>query len=164
MKKIFLSILVALTGLCVFAQKGQVGAGLNFNYTPSLESGLSLNNFGLSAKLQYGLTNALRGELLVGYDFKDQGVGLFHASANLHYLIHVGDRFKFYPILGAGYALLTVDWGYFGSGSDSKFLANGGLGAEYDFSEHLTAGFEVKYQYIKDFSRLPISLGLTYKF
>ena len=49
-------------------------------------------------------------------------------------------------------------------GSDSKFLANGGLGAEYDFSEHLTAGFEVKYQYIKDFSRLPISLGLTYKF
>lgn len=164
MKKVLLSILVVLTGVCAFAQKGQLAGGLNMNITPCLESGVDLTNFGLAAKLQYGFSNSFRGELQVGYDFESKGISIFHASGNFHYLIGVTERFKVYPILGAGYALVIADFGGFGHGNESKFLINAGVGAEYDITDRLSAGIEVKYQYIKDFSRLPISLGLTYKF
>ncbi|MDO4932529.1 MAG: outer membrane beta-barrel protein [Prevotellaceae bacterium] len=48
--------------------------------------------------------------------------------------------------------------------SNSKFLLNVGVGAEYSLTDKLSLGAEVKYQYMKDFSRLPISVGLTYRF
>jgi outer membrane protein X len=54
----------------------------------------------------------------------------------------------------------------YGGGSDaySKVLFNIGVGAEYALAPNLSVGAEVKYQYVKDFSRLPISIGITYKF
>ena len=61
MKRVILSILVALTGVCAYAQKGQLAGGLNMNITPCLESGVDLTNFGLAAKLQYGFSNSVRG-------------------------------------------------------------------------------------------------------
>lgn len=175
MKRVILSILVALTGMCAFAQKGQVATGVNVSYTPCLEKGVSFNNFGLSAKLQYGFTKSLRGELLVGYDFENKGISLFHASGNFHYLISVSERFKVYPVVGAGYGILFADLGKI-SVHKGKFLINAGLGSEYDITDHLSIGIELKYQYITDFSsqkkyqylkelsRLPISLGMAYKF
>lgn len=51
-----------------------------------------------------------------------------------------------------------------GSSSANKFLLNVGVGAEYSLTDKLSIGAEVKYQYIKDFNRLPISIGLTYRF
>lgn len=50
------------------------------------------------------------------------------------------------------------------STSSNKFYFNVGLGAEYSFSQRLSAGLEIKYQYIKNFSRLPISVGVAYRF
>lgn len=166
-------------------QKGQVAIGGNLSYTPSLESGLSFNNFGLSAKLQYGFTDAIRGELLVGYDFRDKGIGLLHVSGNFHYLFDVAEKLKIYPIVGVGYA--HIDMGFweelyefgkeiayeYGDDDDDYeddgatkdyLLVNAGLGAEYAITDQISATFEVKYQYIKDFNRLPVSLGVIYKF
>lgn len=51
-----------------------------------------------------------------------------------------------------------------GSVSANKFYFNVGAGAEYAITGKLSAGLEVKYQYMKNFSRLPIYLGLTYRF
>ena len=50
------------------------------------------------------------------------------------------------------------------SSSANRFLFNVGVGAEYPITEKFAVGLEVKYQYMKDFNRLPISLGVTYKF
>lgn len=50
------------------------------------------------------------------------------------------------------------------SSSASKFVLNVGVGAGYSLTEKISVGAEIKYQYIKDFSRLPISVGVTYKF
>ena len=162
-----------------------MGAGINLSYSPCLESGFKVNNFGLSAKLQYNFTDAFRGELLTGYDFKDKEIGMFHVSGNFHYLINVGEKMKIYPIVGVGYAHMDYglwgdisdsfydfddDYGYYdgdydsGSASKNKLLVNAGLGAEYAITDHLSVGIEAKFQYIKDFKRLPISLGFTYKF
>lgn len=168
-------------------QKGQIAIGANLSYAPCLESGFKVNNFGLSAKLQYGLTDAIRSELLVGYELKDKEVGLFHVSANLHYLFNVTEKLKIYPIAGVGYARLDIglwgdladawedawdDYRYYDDddyddeddGSKDKLLVNAGLGAEYAINDRFSASLEVKYQYIKDFNRLPISLGVIYKF
>ena len=150
---------VALLGVCAYAQQGQVAAGLNFSYTPMIESGVDVNNFGLSAKFQYSFSKVFRTELLTGFDFKDHDLAVFHASENFHFLIRPTENLKVYPIVGVGYALVIIN-----SESMSYCLINGGLGAEYDITSHLTAGVEVKYQYIKYFNRLPISLGVSYRF
>lgn len=178
MKKLLIFAAVAVIGLTASAQfvgqglsgsrtktynAGKVAVGLNINFTPCLESGVDLTNFGLAAKLQYRFVDFLRGELLVGYDFENKGISLFHASGNLHFLLNLKENFRVYPIIGAGYGLLIGDFGYW-SDNESKFLVNAGLGAEFDINPNIAIGLEVKYQYIKDFSRLPISLGLTYKF
>lgn len=37
-------------------------------------------------------------------------------------------------------------------------------GADFALTENLALGAELKFQYIKDFCRLPINIGVTYKF
>ena len=187
MKKIILIALVAMVSVGASAQKGQWGIGLNVGYTPSLESGISVNNFGLAGKIQYGFANFLRGEITAGYDFKDAEVGLFNTAANFHFLIKLAKGVRIYPLVGVGYA--HMDYGawedvnnslkdalgsyysYYFEDDDAdddfskdKLLINAGLGAEFAVSSRLSISTEVKYQYIKDFSRLPINLGVVYKF
>ena len=185
MKKILLIAALALGALAGTAQdgtsqKGKLAAGLNIGYTPSLEKGMKVNNFGIAAKVQYGLTVALRSELTVGYDFKDKEIGLFNTAVNMHYLFNVGEKLKIYPIVGVGYAHISFglwgdmmdafdELGYYDEEEDvslskNKFLVNAGAGAELSLTERISVGLEVKYQYMKDFSRLPINLGVTYKF
>lgn len=50
------------------------------------------------------------------------------------------------------------------STSANKFLFNVGAGAEYALTSKLSVGVELKYQYMSHFSRLPITLGVTYRF
>jgi len=194
MKKYLFLALFTMFGLSAFAQKDMIGVGLNLNYTPCLESGVSLNNFGISGKFQYGITDAVRGEIAVGYDFKDKGISFFEAGASVHYLFNVGDKLRVYPIIGVGYANINYDFGdmidfdddywydsksrekakdyYYDlddddidiDDSDDKLYVNAGLGAEYDISNNFAVSLEVKYQYIKDLNRLPVSLGFVYKF
>lgn len=179
MKKLFLTLLIATVSVCAFAQKGQKAIGVNLGYTPSLEEGIKINNFGIAAKFQYNLTDAFRSELNVGYDFKDKEIGFFTTALNLHYLFNVGERFKVYPIVGVGYAHMDLGlWGDLAdafdddeddyddedTGSQDNLLVNTGLGAEYALTEKVSVGAEVKYQYIKDATRLPITIGISYKF
>lgn len=180
MKKIFL-MLIAVWGMTAisFAQKGESRVGLNLNISPCMESGASLTNFGLAAKYQYGLSNHFRLEGVVGYDFKAKGVGVFEVGANVHYLIKLGEKMKIYPIAGIGYAnvsgIVSFDEDYdyedyyygdydFDGESESKFYYNLGAGFEYDFTNRLSASVEVKWQGMQWFNRLPISVGVSYKF
>ena len=178
---------VALVGLCTSAQeKGDMAVGLNLGVAPCLESGSSLTNFGFGAKFQYNVTNPIRLEADVDYWFKDKGCDIFDVSANAHYLIGISDKFTVYPLVGIGYACVggsfgnDVDFGDFDDWADysndtddlevedsaslNRFLFNVGIGAEYALTDKLSIGAEIKYQYIKDFNRLPISIGVTYKF
>ena len=175
------------------AQKGESRVGLNLNVSPCMESGASLTNFGLAAKYQYGLTDHFRLEGVIGYDFKAKGVGVFEVGANVHYLFKIGEKMKIYPIAGIGYANVSgivsvdeIDYNaakenydkYYGPAtgsyddeddeidgkSQSKFYYNLGAGFEYDFTNRLSASVELKWQGMKWFNRLPISIGVSYKF
>ena len=160
-----------------FAQKGESAVGINLNATPCLEKGASLTNFGIAAKYQYYITDPFRVEAVLGYDLKAKGMSVFEAGVNANWLFNIGSKVKVYPIVGLGYANLKgaiyVDYDddddyeddeEEGSVSRSKFYYNLGAGAEYAISDHLSAAVEVKYQGIDHFKRLPISLGIVYKF
>lgn len=191
MKRVVLSAFIAMATVCsAFAQKGESAVGINVGVAPCLESGASITNFGVGAKYQYGLTDALRLEGNFNYGFKNKGVDVMELSANMHYLFSLSDRVAIYPLVGVGYGRIGGsfngdEYDYLrnpdkyldgdnggsnknedgdGSSSVNKLLVNVGAGVEYALSSNLSIGLEVKYQYIKDFNRLPVSLGVTYKF
>ena len=190
MKKFFIFTCAALIGLCASAQeKGDMAAGLNLGVAPCLESGASVTNFGIGAKFQYNVTNPIRLEAAFDYGFKNKGVDVMTIGVNAHYIFNVANKFNIYPLVGVGYAhckatasgipdLDDNDWGGISnwktdiddygtkeeSGSANKFFFNVGVGAEYAINDKISIGAEIKYQYIENFNRLPISLGVAYKF
>lgn len=194
MKRIlFLATLLIAVVSGVSAQKGQSAVGINLGAAPCLESGVSLTNFEIGAKYQYGITDAIRLEADLSYGLKSKGIDVFEVSANAHYLFNIGEKIKVYPLVGIGYghigAGLSVesDMDEFlkdlhaaagldktqegeakdmddDSSSANKFLFNVGAGAEYALTSKLSVGVELKYQYMSHFSRLPITVGVTYKF
>ena len=110
-------------------------------------------------------------------------------GVNAHYIFNVANKISVYPLVGLGYAhckataigipdLDENDWGGIAnwetdiddygtkeeSGSANKFFFNVGVGAEYAINDKISIGAEIKYQYIENFNRLPISLGVAYKF
>lgn len=180
MKKVLFVACAFMLSIGAFAQKGQSAVSVNFGATPCLEQGVSLTNYGVAAKYQYGFTDGLRGEVVLSYDFKSEGIGFLEAGINVDYLFNIGSKFAIYPLIGVGYANIQggIDFDFDDyslrkskkyddddySSSINRFYVNAGLGAEYMISKHVGINLEVKYQYIKNFSRLPISLGVTYKF
>lgn len=173
MKKILLALVFAVTGLCAFAQeKGDKALGLNLGVAPSLEKGSSVTNFGIGAKFQYNVTDPVRLEADLEYWFKDHTIDVFDISANVHYLFRAGDRVNIYPVVGIGYAHIGggvkvpdyIEVDNSDGGGGSRFLFNLGVGVEYAVSQRVRMGLEIKYQYLKDFGRLPINVGVTYQF
>lgn len=169
---------MALVGACASAQqKGDMAVGLNLGVAPILQKGANTTNFGIGAKFQYNVTNPIRLEADVDYWFKSKVWDIFDFSVNAHYLFDCGEKFAFYPIIGIGYGHISIGGSnssdYNGNyddddndkgGSASRFLFNVGIGAQYNLTSKIAVGAEVKYQYMKDFNRLPITIGVTYKF
>lgn len=185
MKKQFIALCMALVGLCASAQeKGDMAAGLNLGVSPLVGNGGGVTNFGLGAKFQYNVSNPIRLEADIDYWFKSQGMGVFDISANAHYLFKLSDKFNLYPTVGIGYGHVSSVWddvmdelndwassipGYDYDDEDlsfsgNRFLFNVGIGAEYAVTDKISVGAEFKYQFMKDFGRLPITIGVTYKF
>lgn len=184
MKKFFIFTCAALIGLCASAQeKGDMAVGVNLGVAPCLESGASVTNFGIGAKFQYNVTDPIRLEAALDYGFKNKGVDAMTLGVNAHYLFNVAEKFIVYPIVGLGYAHCGAtasgvpdidedDWpdpdidfdAKSESGSINRFYFNIGVGGQYDINDKLAVNLELKYQYIKDFNRLPISVGVAYKF
>ena len=187
MKKQFIALCMALVGLCASAQeKGDMAAGLNLGVAPFVGNGVSTTNFGLGAKFQYNVSDPVRLEADIDYWFKSQGMGVFDISANAHYLFKLSDKFNLYPVVGIGYGRIIgggsgdddYDYPYKirtraghddddyeeGNSGVNRFLFNVGIGAEYAVTDKISVGAEFKYQFMKDFGRLPITIGVTYKF
>ncbi|MDE6588005.1 MAG: porin family protein [Paramuribaculum sp.] len=166
MKKFLLTLVAAATtAVSSWAVgPGDIAYGGNLTIAPVVESGVSLTNFGIGAKFQYGLAENLRAELDMDYFFKSSHIDIFDMAVNAHYLFNFSnDEAAIYPIVGIGFGALHTS--YMGvSDSEARFLANIGVGAQYDFTDRLVGCIEWKYQYMSNFSRMPISVGIAYKF
>ena len=193
MKTFLLTICLALAGLSSFAQeKGDMSVGVNLGVAPCIESGASLTNFGIGAKFNYHVTSPIRLEADLDYWFKAKGCDMLDFSVNAHYLFKVADKINVYPVVGLGFAHIgssisyddsfdDFDYPDFGitsnnpledmedymdgslSSSLNRMLFNVGVGAEYALTDKISVGAEIKFQYIKDFSRIPFKIGVTYK-
>lgn len=170
MKRFFIIALVAFIGMSVQAQnvKGDMAAGVNVAY--GTKDGFS--NFGIGAKFQYNLSDAIRIEPSATYFFKKDYTKMWDANVNIHYLFNVAEKFTVYPLAGVSLvgvkAEVDLDFGVmdFGevSASETKFGANLGGGAQYWLTESFALNFEVKYQLVSDFDRPVFSLGGVVKF
>lgn len=167
MKKICLALVCAIVcSVASFAQKGQSAVGINLGYGIGLDEPKP-KNIEIGVKYQYNISDPIRLEAAFNYGIKDkiQGVdvSVMDYALNAHYLFNVSDSFKFYPVVGLG-ALSGKAEVAGESESKTKFMFNAGVGGEYCVGEHLGISLEVKYQYAKDFARIPILLGVAYKF
>lgn len=162
MKKLFVLMgFIALVGMnSVFAQKGEQTVGVNLGY------GTEISNFGIGAKYQHGITNAIRAEVSFDYFLKKDFVSMWDINLNAHYLFPVADKFKVYPLAGLTYTnwKLSFDDEDFGSSSTGKFGVNLGAGAQYPVTDKLNINFEIKYQLISDFNQAVFSVGVNYRF
>lgn len=156
MKKILFTFAMLLVGMTSFAQQGATWVGANFSY--GLHS--DYKNFGVGAKVQYEFVNNWRAEVSGDYFFKKDYLSMWDANLNVHYLIHAGSL-TIYPL--AGFTLLgeTLKIGGY-SNSDSDFGFNIGAGLEYPISDGIKLNLEGKYQYVKDWDRPVISLGVAF--
>lgn len=105
MKKIFLSLCIALVSVCSYAQKGTTGIGLYGAY------GSENSNFGLGAKVQHNFTDAIRAEAQFDYFFKKDYMTNMNVGVNLHYLIPISETFRVYPLVGVSYVYWKFDAG-----------------------------------------------------
>lgn len=173
MKKYLVAMSMALLGLCASSQeKGDMAAGVNLSVAPCFNSGV---NFGIGAKYQYNVSDPIRLEAAFEYGFKNEGSDVKTIGINGHYLFNVSEKFTIYPLVGLGYAQhgFKEEYDEYNgmtivhtevSGHKSKFFANIGVGADYAITDNLSLGAELKFQYISDYTRLPISIGVTYRF
>lgn len=118
MKKIFLSLCIALVSVCSYAQQGTTAAGIYGAF------GTENSNFGLGAKVQYGITDALRAEAQFEYFFKKDYMTNMNVGVNLHYLIPISDKFRVYPLAGISYVYWKFD------GSD--MLGDAGISGNFE--------------------------------
>lgn len=117
----------------------------------------------LGGRIQYSATDLIRLAVDLNGGFEDKNWSTFTATANINFMIPVAGSFYLYPLAGLGYG--NLHFGYEGISENlSRFVFNVGIGGEYEFSRNFAAGLEFKYQYMKDWGRLPVLVNLSYKF
>lgn len=167
MKKLMLMVAIMMMSVAASAQDGKMAAGVNVNYGTS--DGYSPLGFG--AKFQYEFVDKIRGELSANYFLPKHDAYIWDANLNFHYLVPLGDKANFYPLVGLTYMTSAVTGDakkYYESHnvdtSDSKLGFNLGIGAEYFLTPNIKANVEAKYQYIKDGDWVVFGVGLAYVF
>ena len=167
MKKVFVAVLLAMGGMGAFAQKGEKAVGINLNY------GTTASNVGLGAKYQHGITDAIRIEPSLTYYFG--GSGMLDITVNGHYLFNVAPKINVYPLVGIGfdfcrYEWIDIDWDNYDSykttkETDTSFKIDFGGGAEYDVTDKIALGLELRYEVITGgYSQFVVGIGAKYKF
>ena len=183
MKKLFLTLVIALVGVGAFAQvKGDKAVGINRSY------GTEISNLGIGVKGQYNFTDVIRAEASFDYFLEKDGLKMWDINVNAHYLFPIAEKIKVYPLVGLTYTNWSgngnsgwyyddpdimedmEDMGYEtegsaeGSGSEGKFGVNLGAGISYDINEKWAVNFEAKYQLISDLNQAVFGVGVAYKF
>ncbi len=170
-------VVVALfTTLNTFAQKDEKSIGLNLGY------GSEVKNFAIGAKFNYGLTDQIRLSPSFNYFLPKDGFSGWELNADAHYLFDVAPKIKIYPLAGLTFTGWRFDWGGMlddwedeygydfededggGSSTETKFGINLGGGINYQLTNKLDIGFELKYSIVSDFDQFVPSINLTYKF
>ena len=181
MKKLMMLFCVALMSVGASAQEyyeeeyegAQAG-----DWAIGLELGMGFGdsyvNFGLMPKVQYYVTDAFRPEVSFDYFIQKDHLSVWDININLHYLFHMKSGIYIYPILGATFQHThTTDIPEIKDGiltgkttteNEGRFGLNAGAGMQYDITPNLYCNLEMRYQYVKDFGRGILQIGIGYRF
>ena len=133
MRKLFMTLCVALISLGASAQQGTATFGAHASFL--LQDN---KNVGIGANIGYEFIDNVRGVAEFDYYFKKDGDSCWNIEGNLEYLFHVGDSFTVYPL--AGINLM----GWTGDGTDTRLGLDLGGGVEYA----ITSNFSLKGEYV----------------
>lgn len=110
-------------------------------------------DFGFGVGLTMNLLDELDFAPSYNYYFRS-GTNAWHLDADMHYNFKVAPLWRVYPLAGVT---------YFRCGS-GRFGANLGAGFSYDFDMEWSVKGEMKYQVVKRWDDLFVSVGVAYKF
>ena len=166
---------VALVSLTASAQDyfgepeaGDWGVGMNI----VMASGGRLTNFGINPKLQYYVMSAFRVETSFSYFVEKKETIDWDLNLNFHYVVPMKYGFSVYPVLGATFLHRNISFtNYRTDGvpfedaeNYGRIGLNAGVGVQYDISPELYTDLEIKYQYVSDFDRCNMHIGICYRF
>ena len=185
----FILMALSMASGIAFAQQGESAVSVNLGYG----SGSFHKAFKVGAEYKYNITDAIRIAPGFDYFFKSDGIGLWSANVNGHYLFDIkgAEGLKIYPLFG--FTLLgttgSADAGDYnpgdylpdgygdlfdeiyddaleeaGGGNETRFGCNLGAGIQYPIAESIDLGFEIKYQFVKDFDQIVFGINAAYKF
>ena len=80
-------------------------------------------------------------------------------DADAHYIMPVSVSASLYPIGGLHYSQWTFD-----DLSDWRLGINLGLGVQHDIGYRIRANYELKYQFIRDYSQIVFMAGFGFWF
>ena len=172
MKKFLFVMCAMLVSVGAFAQKGEKNVGAYVLY------GTNMKNIGIGVKYLQNFTEAIRLEAVGDYYLKTDGFTMFDVNVNGHYLFPLSDKVTSYPLVGINFTSWKnsydfEDYGlgdyYYGDYSgydtdvkDSSIGLNFGGGIQYQLTDKLRIGAELKYQTISGFNTTVIGAGITY--
>jgi len=164
MKKVFL--LLVFCSLCSLTRlsaqfEGTFGMGVHAGY------GATINSPGAGVHMHYYRTNNLRLAPAFTYYLERRGESMWMAETDAHYMLPVSFSASLYPIAGIHYS----NWGYdavkagdalAGNRTSHRLGANLGIGFQHDIGYRVRANFELKYQFIRDFSQVVFMAGFGF--
>ncbi|MBP5258676.1 MAG: porin family protein [Prevotella sp.] len=161
MKKLFLTMCVALLSMSAFAQeKGDFAVGVRSGVNIMRFKFASLDetstNFGIGAFGQYSLSDHWRLELDGIYNPTKDHVSNLALGLNVHYLFKLGDAFRIYPSVGYSLAFVHSEAYTMTTSSgevkkiESENDTDGGIqlgaGIQYNINKNWFVAGEYKYQ------------------
>lgn len=159
---IILTTFLALYRTNVSAQfEGTLGMGAHVKY------GMDIESPGAGIHLHYYRTNNIRFAPAFTYYLPRKGNTVWEIDADAHYIVPVSVSASLYPIVGLNYSNRKFDASKAGFPDEKNWTkhpigANIGLGMQHDISYRLRANFELKYQFIKDFSQVSFMAGIGF--
>lgn len=144
----------------LFAQfEGTVGIGAHVAY------GTEINRPGVGGHLHYYRTNNLRIAPSFTYFPEINDKGMWMVDADAHYVLPLSITASLYPIGGIHYSNWVFDENEGMPRINKQRLgANLGMGFQHDISYRVRANFELKYQFIRDYSQVLLSAGFGFWF
>ena len=143
--------------------EGTLGLGVHAGY------GAEVNNLGGGIHIHFYRTNNIRFAPSFTYFLEDKGENMWMTDLDAHYILPVSYSASLYPIAGLHYSQWKYDASK-GNGDSEKdwtknrLGANLGLGFQHDIAYRVRANFELKYQFIKDYSQVFFSAGIGFWF
>ena len=157
MKKLFLLLTLALVSTSGFAQRETFEFGVKFNY------GFDDPNVGIGLLGRYNIDGHFRPELTLNYYPESDDHSAWDVNANLHYIFHITNKFKLYPLGGLAVSGHDFDRGPIDY-SETTVGVNLGGGLQYNITRNLHLNAETYYQFVDDYDRGIMNFSLSYVF